>query len=260
MTSTKTTPTTTEKRRRASRAALVAGIAIAALIVGVGGALIWFFAGTAPDAVDLAATASAVSEDTSAGSEGAAAVGIEGIWTVDTGVGSFAFEDSTASYVGFRVDEVLASVGSATAVGRTPTVTGTVVIDGTVLTDATITADVTAMVSDESRREDAIQRSLGTGSNPEATFVLTEPVELGDAAARGEIVAVVAVGELTVNGVTNIVEFPIEAQPVDGLVLVTGSTDVVFADYGVITPTAPAVLSVEDHGIVEFQLWFSPGT
>jgi polyisoprenoid-binding protein YceI len=75
------------------------------------------------------------------------------------------------------------------------------------------------------RREDAIQRALGTGSNPEATFTLTEPVELGEGAASGEVVDVVATGELTVNGVTNIVQISLQAQLVDGMILITGSTE-----------------------------------
>ncbi len=66
-----------------------------------------------------------------------------------------------------------------------------------------------------------------------------------------------ATGELTINGVTNQVEIPLEAQLVDGMILVVGSTDIVFADYDVSIPTAPMVLAVEDHGVLEVQLWLS---
>jgi len=89
--------------------------------------------------------------------------------------------------------------------------------------------------------------------------MLTEPADLGEEAAAGELVNVSAVGELTINGVTNTVEIPLQAQLVDGKILVTGSTELLFADYGVIAPTAPVVLSVEDHGILEFQVWLSAG-
>jgi hypothetical protein len=41
-------------------------------------------------------------------------------------------------------------------------------------------------------------------------------------------------------------------------VLLAGGIDLVFADYGVTVPSAPIVLSAEDHGILEVQLWFSP--
>jgi polyisoprenoid-binding protein YceI len=258
MVSTKTDPANTQERKRPSRAFLVIGIAVVALIIGIGGGLIWFFGGEAPDAVDLATTAAAVSETAAASS---ATETIGGTWSVDTNAGVFSVtEETTATFVGFRVDEVLASIGSTIAVGRTPEVSGNVEIEGTTLVSAEIVVDLTSIVSDESRRGDAIQRSLGTGANPEATFILTEPIDLGEGAAAGDPVSVIAIGELALNGVTNTVEIPIQAQLIDGMVLVTGSTDIVFADYGVSTPTAPAVLSVEDHGILEFQLWLSGGS
>jgi hypothetical protein len=39
--------------------------------------------------------------------------------------------------------------------------------------------------------------------------------------------------------------------------IVVGSLDIVFADYGVSVPTAPIVVSAQDHGVVEFQLFFA---
>lgn len=217
--------------------------------------VLWFFSGDAPAEVDLAQTASAMTqpEDDSAADVG----GIAGTWTVDDTVGSFTVDDETAAtFAGFRVDEELASIGSTTAVGRTPAVTGTLVIEDNNLVSATVVADLTQLVSDESRRDDSIQRSLGTSTNPEATFVLTEPIELTDSASSGEPMEVSAFGDLTVNGIANPVEMTLSAQLVGDMILVTGSTDIVFSDFDVTTPTAPVVLSVEDHGTIEFQLWF----
>ena len=37
----------------------------------------------------------------------------------------------------------------------------------------------------------------------------------------------------------------------------TGSTPIVFADYDIEKPTSVAVLSVEDHGEMELQLFFT---
>ena len=45
--------------------------------------------------------------------------GVSGLWTVNTSIGEFSYEDSTGTFVGFRVDEELAGIGSTTAVGRT---------------------------------------------------------------------------------------------------------------------------------------------
>ena len=188
----------------------------------------------------------------------AASTGVSGTWSVDTSIGEFNYEDSTGTFVGFRVDEQLSGIGSTTAVGRTPEVSGTLEIDGTTVTSVTIDADMTAITTNESRRNDKVQSALGTAEFPTATFVLTEPIELG-AAADGEPVSTTATGELTIHGVTTTVTIPIEAQLVDDNIVVVGSLDIVFADYGVSVPSAPIVVSAEDHGVVEFQLFFAQG-
>ncbi len=250
-------PKQTEDSGR-NKTLLIVGSVVGVAILLIGGGLLWFFGGEAPAEVDLEATASEVAQTEEPASSGSATTGIDGTWVVDTSVGTFTVEEATtATFVGFRVEEVLNSIGSTTAVGRTPEVSGSIVIDDETLTAAEIVGDLTAIVSDEGRREDAIQRSLGTSSNPDAVFVLTEPINLGSDASDGELVAANAVGQLTVNGVTQDVEIDIEAQLVDGMVLATGTADVVFADYGVTAPTSPAVVSVEDHGVIEFQLWLA---
>ena len=184
---------------------------------------------------------------------------VSGTWAVDTSVGTFDYENSTGTFVGFRVEEELSGIGSTTAVGRTPDVSGTITIDGTTLTAATIEADMTPITTNDSRRDDRVQDALETSAYPTATFVLTEPIELGDAVTSGEAVTVTAVGELTIHGVTTTVSLPLEAQLVDGTIVVVGSLDVTFSDYGVSVPSAPILVSADDHGIVELQLFFTEG-
>ena len=182
----------------------------------------------------------------------------EGSWIVDTSVGEFSVtEETAASFVGFRVDEVLRGIGSTTAVGRTPLVDGSLEIEGTTLLAVEIVADLTALVSNESRRDGAVQRSLDTRTHRTTVFTLAEPIDLGDGATEGEIVRATARGTLTVKGITREVEVPIEAQGIGDRILVVGSLTIFFDDYDVTPPSAAAVLSVEDHGIIEFQLWFS---
>lgn len=231
-----------------------------AVVVGlVAAGLAWFFADDAPSAVDLATTASAGVATSEPGEE-TSTLGVDGAWIVDTSVGTFDLEgDTTATFAGFRVNEVMV-VGDTVAVGRTPAVTGSITIEGDTLTSAEITADLTAIRSNASRREKSIQEALGTTEHPNATFVLTEPIELGEEAVSGEPVSVPAVGELTINGVTNSVEIQLDAQLIDGSILITGTTDVMFADYEIEIPASIAVVSVEDHGIVELQLWLTRNT
>jgi len=69
--------------------------------------------------------------------------------------------------------------------------------------------------------------------------------------------AVSRAGDLTIHGVTKRVEIPVQASRSGDVVTVTGSVPIVFADYGVTPPTSFIAVSVEDHGIIEFQLHFS---
>jgi len=98
-----------------------------------------------------------------------------------------------------------------------------------------------------------VQDALETSRFPTATFTLTAPLELGDEAADGQSVSVTAVGDLTIHGETQRVDFPLEAQLVDGTVVLVGSLDLTFSDYGVDAPSSPIALSVDDNGILELQ-------
>jgi len=167
------------------------------------------------------------------------------------------FENSTGTFVGFRVDEELSGIGSTTAVGRTPAVTGTMTIDGTKVTAASIEADMTQLTTNNSRRDRPAKGALGTSQFPTATFELTAPIDLGDAAATGAKTSVTATGDLTIKGVTKSVQFPLEAQLAGDTVVVVGSLDVLFSDYGISAPRAPIVVSVDDHGPIELQLFFT---
>ncbi len=99
---------------------LLIAIGLGLLVAPVVGGVIWFFSGDAPDAVDLEETASAV-DDTSAEEAAGSVDGIEGTWTVDTGLGDFRVtEETTATFAGFRVEEVLTTLGSTTASAALP--------------------------------------------------------------------------------------------------------------------------------------------
>ena len=238
-------------------------------VAGVG--IWWFFEDDAPppvsletaiESVDDGGDGSSTTETTEAESDGtssttteaAVASAVDGTWKVDTETGEFDFERATGTFVGFRIQEELAGIGSTTAVGRTGDVTGSITIDGTRLTDASFEIDLTTITTNESRRDDRVQEALETGTFPTATFELTEPVRLGDAAADGDAVSVTATGDLTIHGVTRSVQFPLDAQLVQDTIVVVGSLDVTFADYEVAVPSSPIVVSAEDHGVLELQV------
>ena len=250
-------------------------LAIAAIVIlAIAGIGLWylFFRPAGPAPVSLGATtptevasATAVAQassdpstdasaDPSAG--GTEASGITGTWTVDPTVGSF--DDFSGSFVGYRVQEELASVGATEAVGRTPDVTGTLTVDGTTITAAEFTADLTTLQSDEGNRDRQLRRQgLETGTFPTATFTLTEPIELGSVPAEGATVDATAVGDMTIHGTTKSVEIPVQAKVDNGVVTVVGRLPVLFSDYGMEKPQAMIVLSVDDNGTMEFQLQFT---
>ena len=238
------------------------------LIGGLGAVVavlaVWFlfFRSDAPDAVDVDAANAQLDEDLASADDGGAAGfdgDINGEWIIDDEIGDFDFETASGSFAGFRVDEEL-TVGSVVAVGRSGGVTGSLTIADGQLTAAEVTVDMNAIVSNDSRREGAIRRAVGASTNPTATFVLGDPVDLPDGLADGDTVTIEAAGSLTVNGVTNPTTFTINALVRDdGFGVVTGSTAIVFADFDVTPPSAPIVVSIDDNGIVEFQLVVAKG-
>jgi polyisoprenoid-binding protein YceI len=171
--------------------------------------------------------------------------------------GGSAWVATDASQVGYRVEEVLFGVNT-TATGRTNQVTGSLTIDGTQVTTTEFTVDVASIRSDESKRDAQFRgRIMSADQFPTATFVLTQPIELGAEPAEGLQVTVPATGELTLRGTTQLVTFDVTALLQNGLIGVQGAIPVVFADYAIENPSV-AGITTEDNGLVEFILVFSP--
>jgi polyisoprenoid-binding protein YceI len=230
---------------------LIAAVAALVLVVAGIAGVVYLFWQTTPAAVSLADSGTSPSGAVTGSS-------LDGTWTVDTTIGSFS--DFSASFVGYRVDENLANVGSATAVGRTPGVGGTMTVSGTSITAVKITADLTGLTSDRSQRDGQLrQQALETDQFPTATFELTTPIQLGHAPADGETIKATAAGNLTLHGVTKAVSIPLEAKLSGGVVTVVGSLPISFADYSISPPRSMMVLSVADNGTMELQLHLKRG-
>ena len=244
---------------------LAAAIVLVAAVVG-GGYGLWylFFREAGPPPVTVATNPPASS---TAAPGGTAAPGVttgpvtsdtaggtlEGTWVVDPSIGSFS--DFSGSFVGYRVQEQLAGVGANTAVGRTPDVTGSLTLAGTAITAVQIEANLTTLESDDDRRDGQLSRQgIQTSQFPTSTFTLTSPIQLGSLPAEGQAISATASGNLTLHGVTKPVQIPVQAKLSNGVVTVTGSIDILFADFGIERPSSFVVLSIDDHGIMEFQL------
>jgi polyisoprenoid-binding protein YceI len=172
----------------------------------------------------------------------AAAAATDGTWIVGAG-----------SAVGYRVVEVLFGQDTE-GVGRTDQVTGRLTLAGTQVADGSFEADLTTVVSDEDRRDNQFRgRLMDTDNFPTATFTLTAPIELGSVPADATPVTATATGDLTLRGVTKPVTLEVQAQKNGDAIQVVGSTDIVFADYGIPQPEAPGI-TTQDHGLLEFDL------
>ena len=170
--------------------------------------------------------------------------------------GSWTLSNDKPSFVGYRVNEILVNTGEFTAVGRTSSVQGQLQFDGDSITEVEISADLTQLKSDNQYRERALRRqAIETNEFPTATFRLADPIQVSDFSDGAAVVRSV-VGELTLHGVTRDVTLEIAGELVDDTVVVVGSLDILFSDYEIDTPSSRSVVSIEDYGVMEFQLFF----
>lgn len=243
------------------RSPLVIGLAAVIVLAGAAGVYglaSLFLRAAPPAAVSLEPGSSQPAASIGSLPSGATstlAAGLDGTWSIDSSIGSFS--DFSSSWAGYRVDETLAGNRANTAVGRTPDVTGTLVLSGSQIATVEISANLQTLQSDDDRRDGQLRRqALETEQFPQATFKLTAPIDLGSAPADGQTIAATATGELTLHGVTKTVEVPIEARISGDVVTVAGRIEIQFADYEIDQPTSFVVLSIEDHGTMEFKLHF----
>ncbi len=216
-------------------------IAIVLAVAAVGG---WYFFLKS----DPAPRARIVETLTVATAAGATA---DGNYTLDA--------NNTKSFVGYRVTEKLvANVVQTEATGRTSRVQGLLRVTGTTLDGVTITADMTALRSDNDLRDGRLRdQGIEYGRFPTAKFALASPITLDATPTAGTTVNVQAVGDLTLHGVTKRVTVAIEARWDGRIIQVVRSLPVAFADYGIRAPSSTFVASVDDHGELEFQLFFT---
>jgi polyisoprenoid-binding protein YceI len=206
--------------------------------------LVWAKKPATPTTVAKAGTTVASAPPTSAAST-ATTAGIEGTWKA-----------TSASTVGYRVKEVLDGQ-SIEAVGRTNAVTGLLTIVGTSVTDVDLVVDVTKLESDQGRRDAQVQgRILETSKFPTAKLKLKAPIALGKIPADGEIIEVKAKITLTIKAVTKDVDVDIKARRNGANVEVNGAIPITWADWGIVNPSLPPLVTTEDKGLLEFIVVF----
>jgi len=220
-------------------------VVVAAVVLIVGGPWVYInlIKEDAPDELSLDATTATQPADTNQTS--ADSGWVSGTWTI-----------AQDSVVGYRVKEVLFGQDTE-GVGRTSQVTGSLTIADNAVSAAEFTVDMASIESDSGKRDSQFRgRIMDTVTYPTATFTLTSPITLPDAATSGTEFAIDATGDLSLRGVTKSVTFPLEAQLTNGAVRVAGKINVVFADWSIPNPGFGGI-TTEDNGDLEFLLSFS---
>jgi len=241
------TPAGSRFLRRRNVLILAAGLMLAGVVAG--GIGVWYILIGPPSP---AAAAPAIP----AGAAVVAPASLDGSWQVNDSLGSIG--DFTSSWLGYRVQEQFAGVGGHTAVGRTPKVNGSLTLSGSTVTATSITADLTALVSDAPQRDGELGGSgIQTDTYPAATFTLTAPIAFASLPPDGQTAGTIAVGNLTLHGVTRSVQVSLQARRRGGIIAVSGSLPIVFADYGFTGPSVLGFVTVNDHGTMELHLLFT---
>ena len=153
------------------------------------------------------------------------------------------------SFVGYRVNEEYLGIGVRTAVGRTSAVTGVVTVNGGRIESADLAADMGTLRSDQSRRDDTLRyRGIETDRYPRSRFTLDAPIAI---VARERH----AKGTLTLHGHRMPIDVTVRGQRVAGDRLeLVGSAPIEFSRFGIEPPSVAGIVSVRDHGLLEFRL------
>jgi polyisoprenoid-binding protein YceI len=151
--------------------------------------------------------------------------------------------------VGYRVNEEYLGVGVRTAVGRTSAVTGTVTVDGSRVRAAALRADMRKLRSDQSRRDDTLRfRGIETDRYPAASFTLGEPLTVSATPRK-------TTGTLLLHGRRAPITVTVRGQRLAGGRLeLVGGAPIRFAAFGIEPPSVAGLVSVRDHGTLEFRL------
>jgi polyisoprenoid-binding protein YceI len=222
-------------------------VLIAAVVVLVaGGAALWWFVlrDTAPPPPEL----EALESSGQAVDPGA----LDGSWTLVVDDESFA---------GYRIGELF---GGDTlrreAVARTKGVEGSLTIEDDQLVEVEATADLTGLESDDptaGRRDRFLQtNALEIEDFPEASFALTEAVDLRPLPADGVLLTLDIQGELTLHGVTRPVEVKVDARWQGDAIEIVGVAAIDLADFDIEVPDIPGLANVDPQGAFEIRLRF----
>jgi polyisoprenoid-binding protein YceI len=234
------------RERGLARLVVLIGIGVVVAIIGIGAGIYFLvFPDDSPPPLELTPKASSATTT-------AASTGLAGTWgATDNGI------------AGYRIREKLGFLpAQSDAVGRTSEVTGGFTLtdgaSGLQATDIAVEVDLTTLKSDDDRRDGRLRdQGLETAQFPTATFKSAGPIAVPDSARSGTEVTIDVRGDLTIHGVTKQVTIPIKARVDGDTIQLVGSLTFPLTDFAINKPSSPFVVSIEDDGTLEFQLFFT---
>lgn len=183
------------------------------------------------------------------GSGESATVGVDGHWDVVSGAGE------NSSEAGYTFDEVLPGQEKSTS-GRTSSVSGSLVVNDGILEEGRVTVDVDSIESDIEKRDIHVRDNiLHTDQYPEATFTISDPVDLSSLPEDGSVDTVTVNGELTMHGKTNDVTAELTVLRTGENVIVEGQVPVEREAFGIVSPEFVAS-QIAEEGTVDLLLVF----
>ncbi|OLT50676.1 hypothetical protein BJF89_09550 [Corynebacterium sp. CNJ-954] len=183
------------------------------------------------------------------GSGEPATVGVDGHWDVVSGAGE------NSSEAGYTFNEVLPGQEKSTS-GRTSSVSGSLVVTDGILEEGKVTVDVDSIESDIEKRDIHVRDNiLHTDQYPEATFTISDPVDLSSLPEDGSVDTVTVNGELTMHGKTNDVTAELTVLRTGENVIVEGQVPVEREAFGIVSPEFVAS-QIAEEGTVDLLLVF----
>jgi polyisoprenoid-binding protein YceI len=215
------------RRRRRVMTWICAGLTALVLAVVGGPALYFHIEGAAPKRLTLPV------------GPGGAVGPVNGTWSV-----------VAPSEVQYRVEEILFGQHHI-AVGTTAKVRGTVTIKGATITSAQFTVDMASVRSDMAGRDVQFDDwIMDTVTYPNGFFTLTKAIDLGQVPRERHIVAIGAVGKLTLRGKSRPVTFPLRIERYGNGIDANGALTIRFGRWGIPNPSF-AITRVGSTGTID---------
>lgn len=178
----------------------------------------------------------------------------DGHWEIVPGAGA------NHTQAGYTFDEVLPGQRKTTS-GRTDNlenknVTGELRVENNTLEEGIVTVKVDTISSDVEKRDINVRRSiLHTNKFPEASFSITDPVDVSHLPSDGSVGEVDVTGILELRGKSKDVTTPLKVLRTEDKVIVQGNVKFKRSDFGIETPEFVAA-KIDDEGTVDLHLVF----